>query len=79
MLTEAAPSHRCLSQDISVGGMQILSDQPYPLNSKVLLAFDCKELGWGQMSCAASVMWVDPHPTNGRCRLGIKFRDTDGR
>ncbi|AFL74591.1 PilZ domain-containing protein [Thiocystis violascens] len=64
-------------QDISAGGMQILADRPYPVHSQVLLDFECKELGWGHLtSFLASVMWIDPHPTNGHCRLGVKFSDS---
>ena len=78
-LTDTEKNHpdRFISVDLSVGGMQLLADKPYPINSEVMVAFDCKELGWGPFSCTASVMWVDPHPTNGHCRIGVKFRGVD--
>ena len=75
-LSDTTQSHSCRMHDISVGGMKILADQPYPMNSQVLLDFECKELGWGHLvSFMASVMWVDSHPTNGHYRLGVKFHD----
>lgn len=78
-LSETTHSHQGLVQDISVGGMQILADQPYSLNSQVLLDFECKELGWAHLtSFMASVMWVEPHPTHGHCRIGVKFHDSEG-
>lgn len=72
-------THACLVQDISVGGMQILTDQLYPLHTELSLDFECKELGWGRLtSFMAAVMWIEPHPTNGHCRMGVKFSDSSG-
>ncbi|MBK1642213.1 hypothetical protein CKO12_10040 [Chromatium okenii] len=73
----ASEPQRLLSLDLSVGGMQLIGDCPVPVDSEVFVAFDCKELGWGPFSCKASVMWVAPHPTNGRCRIGVKFSDVE--
>lgn len=74
----SGPIHRGLSSDVSLGGMQILTDHAYDVHSRLVLAFDCKALGWGTVSsCAASVMWVDPHPIHGRRRFGVKFDNPD--
>lgn len=77
-LSDMEETRRYRVRDISASGMQILTDRPYPVHSDVRLDFDCKELGWGHLSSfPASVMWVAPHPTNGQCRIGVKFRDSD--
>ncbi len=71
-------SFESVSRDISAGGMRIWSDRPYPMNTRLLLAFECEALEWtGITSCVGSVVWIDPHPIEGRCLLGIRFGDSE--
>ncbi|AFL72532.1 PilZ domain-containing protein [Thiocystis violascens] len=74
----AGCSYDSVSCDISAGGMRIWSDRPYPTKTRLLLAFECDAQGWsGVTSCVGSVVWIDPHPAEGRCLLGIKFGDAE--
>ncbi|MBK1718460.1 PilZ domain-containing protein [Thiocystis violacea] len=69
-------SHFCHSRDISASGARLSADQPYPVNTRVLMTIECKENGWTRItSRAASVVWAESGPSLGSCEIGIQFTE----
>lgn len=73
-----ACSHNCLSRDVSAGGMRLLADRPYSVDSKVLITMECRENGWTRItSRVGTVVWSKLDAPGTHCQLGIHFTDID--
>lgn len=73
-----ASTHTGISRDVSESGMRVWADRLFPVNSKLLLTFECRELGWNCItSRVGSVVWAETLQAAGKYLLGIKFGDVD--
>jgi hypothetical protein len=69
-------SRESRARDLSESGMQLWSERPYPVQSRVLVSFECEETGETHITTrTAMVMWFKPVDING-CILGVRFETT---
>ena len=61
------------SRDISMRGIQLRTDHPVPLDSRILLTLEHRDDRWDHVSsCAGTVVWVTPMPDQDAYLLGVR-------
>lgn len=72
---ESKDNGHCLIQNISVGGIQIVTDQFLGVNKSILLEFSVAEYHRYIGSCVARVVWVSEIPYSDKYKIGLEFQD----
>lgn len=69
-------SHLGMSRDISESGIRVWASCAYPIQSRLLLTFECPEMGWNKItSRVGQVVWAEDLRADGEYLLGIRFAD----
>lgn len=69
-------NHTGVSRDVSETGIRVWASQAYPIQSMLLLTFECPEMGWNNITSRVGlVVWAEDLRTEGRCLLGIRFTE----
>ena len=71
-------NHYAISRDVSESGMRIWANRSYPVNARLLLTFECRQMGWNTITSRVGlVVWAETLRHEGQYLLGIQFGEAD--
>jgi diguanylate cyclase (GGDEF)-like protein/PAS domain S-box-containing protein len=77
--TTTAPGiHHAIARDLNERGVQLVIEQPHPVQTSLMLAIADDANGWERLTLqVGTVVWVRPLPDENRCALGIQFSEPE--
>ena len=76
--TTAPGSRPALARDLSEHGAQLVTEQPYPVQTPLVLALADHADGWERLTLeVGTVVWTRPLPGESRHVLGIQFNERE--
>lgn len=72
--TTAPGSHHAIARDLNERGVQLVVEQPHPVQTSLMLAIADDANGWERLTLqVGTVVWAHPLSDESRCALGIQF------